>query len=180
MRAMTPPRGTAGCPTAAVVGKDPVRPVEEGTVKSRTSSASPGSEKLVAHFKDGQVTKGFSRDFEPGRDLFHLVRREGQVAESRQIRVDDLKALFHVKTWGRKDRHRGQQPAGFPSRRARPSRSAVKVVLEFYDGERIFGYSADYDPSRLGFYVVPADPGDNNRKIYVVNSSLVNVQFLRE
>jgi hypothetical protein len=180
MRPRSPPPGAAGRPTAAPVVDEPVRPVEEATVKSRTSAAAPGSGKLVAHFKDGQVTKGFSRDFEPGRDLFHLVRREGQVAESRQIRVDDLKALFHVKTWGRKDRHLGQKSEGFPSRRARPSRSAVKLVLEFYDGERIFGYSADYDPGRLGFYVVPADPGDNNRKIYVVNSSLVNVQFLRE
>jgi len=142
-----------------------------------------GTEKLVAHFKDGQVAKGFSRDFEPGRDSFHLVRRDGEVAASQEIRLEELKALFHVKTWGRKDKHVGQDSSGFPPEPAAvrpPDPSFVKTVLEFYDGEKIFGYSTDYDPNRRGFYVHPADPADNNRRIYVVNSSLVNIQFLRE
>jgi len=149
------------------------------SVQSGTPIA--GSAKLVAHFKDGQVMKGFSRDFDPGRESFHLVRREGDVASSQEVRLEDLKALFHVRTWGRKDRHQ-ESGRGFPAdaRPARPKPSLVKTVLEFYDGETIFGYSFDYDPNRRGFYVVPADPADNNRKIYVVNSSLVNIQFLRE
>lgn len=147
---------------------------------SRDSDAGETTQKLVAHFKDGQVTKGFSRDFEPGRDSFHLLRTEGEITESREIRMEELKALFHVKTWGRKDRHMGNRSDGFPNRASRPPRASVKTVLEFYDGERIFGYSMDYDPGRTGFYVVPADPQDNNRKIYVIHSSLVNIQFLRE
>ena len=77
-----------------------------------------------------------------------------------------------------------QGPApGFPeeTRAAKASGdSFVKTVLEFYDGEKIFGYSLDYDPNRKGFYVLPADPKDNNRKIFVLTSSLVNIQFLRE
>ncbi len=142
-----------------------------------------GQAKLVAHFKDGQIAKGFSRDFDPGRDSFHIVRREGRVASSLPIKLDDLKALFHVKTWGRKDRHRGREVSGFPPApdAERPKEiSFVKTVLEFYDGEKIFGYSLDYDPNRKGFYVLPADPQDNNQKIFVLTSSLVNIQFLRE
>ncbi len=75
----------------------------------------------------------------------------------------------------------GTEP-GFPKgSRGRPTdASFVKTVLEFYDGEKIFCYSRDYDPERKGFYALPADPEDNNNKIYVVNSSLVNIQFLRE
>lgn len=111
-----------------------------------------------------------------------MVQRQGPIASSQEIRLDDLKALFHVKTWGRKDRHRGSQP-GFPapaSAAKRPERSLVKTVVEFYDGEKIFGYSLDYDPNRRGFYVLPADPADNNQKIFVLTSSLVNIQFLRD
>lgn len=149
----------------------------------RVGSAGSSSSKLVAHFKNGQVFKGFSRDFSPQAESFHLVLREGKVASSREIRMTELKALFHVKTWGRKDRHRDAKP-GFPETpRPRPAasrRSVVKTVLEFYDGEKIFGYSLDYDPARPGFYLLPADRRDNNRKIYVVNSSLVNIQFVRE
>ncbi len=104
------------------------------------------------------------------------------MAASQEIRLDDLKALFHVKTWGRKDKHKGSVP-GFPEGSGAvkaPGSSFVKTVLEFYDGEKIFGYSLDYDPNRRGFYLLPADPKDNNRKIFVLTSSLVNIQFLRE
>ena len=111
------------------------------------------------------------------------MRREGTIAASHEIRVEDLKALFHVKTWGRKDRHKGQEFNGFPQIK-KPARASaptlIKTVLEFYDGEKIFAYSLDYDPNRRGFYVLPADPSDNNRTIYVVSSSLVNIQFVRE
>lgn len=134
----------------------------------------------MAHFKDGQIAKGFSRDFAPERESFHIVRRDGETATSQEVRLDDLKALFHVKTWGRKDQHRGVTP-GFPDSAPRPrGRAYVKTVAEFFDGEKIFGYSQDYDPNRRGFYLVPADPKDNNDRIYVLTSSLVNIQFLRD
>ncbi|MCZ6696361.1 MAG: hypothetical protein O7A63_07470 [Acidobacteria bacterium] len=137
---------------------------------------------MVAHFKDGQIRKGFSRDFNPTRESFHLLRREGEIASSEEIQVEELKALFHVKTWGRKDQHRGVV-SSFPDDATPPSSgdtlSMIKTVLEFYDGEKIFCYSDDYDPARSGFYALPADPADNNRKIYVVNSSLINIQFYR-
>jgi uncharacterized protein DUF6982 len=138
--------------------------------------------KYVAHFKDGQITKGFSRDFHPECETFHLVLRKGGVAASREIHPEDLKALFQVKTWGRKDRHVGQASDGFPEDdRNRPEDGTyVKTVAEFYDGERIFGFSRDYDPARPGFYLIPADPEDNNTSIYVLNSSLVNIRILRD
>ena len=139
------------------------------------------SDKLVAHFKHGEVTKGFSSDFDPGRAAFYLRWRDGNVASSRQIRLEELKALFHVKTWGRKDRHRDREP-GFPSGGSGrpPEPTFVKTVAEFYDGEKIFGYSRDYDPDGNGFYLTPADPRDNNRRIYILNSSLIGIQLLRE
>ena len=135
----------------------------------------------MAHTKDGQVIKGFSRDFHPERDSFHLVLRQGESASSQEIRMDELKALFHVKTWGRKDRHRGRVPY-FPEGDVNrpPEGTFIKTVLEFYDGEKILGYTNDYDPARPGFYVIPADPDDNNSKIFVLASALVNIQLLRE
>ena len=105
------------------------------------------------------------------------------MASSRAINVEELKALFHVKTWGREDRHLGVTH-GFPEKKTdKPATgevAPVKTVLEFYDGEKIFGYSIDYDPDRRGFFVLPADPGDNNSKIFVVTSSLVNIQFMQD
>lgn len=137
--------------------------------------------KLVAHLKDGRIHKGFSRDFEPGQAEFHLVRRKSGVAASQAIRVEELKALFQVKTWGRKDRHLGSV-AGFPDNGASPPAAAgyLRTVAEFFDGEKIYGFSRDYDPSRPGFSLIPADPEDNNARIYVLNSSLVNIQIIRD
>jgi hypothetical protein len=141
----------------------------------------PSTGKLVAHFRDGQIFKGFSRDFDPGREVFHIVRRRDGVAASQEVRVEDLKALFHVKTWGRKDRHMGRE-AGWPESQATPPGDGgyVRTVAEFYDGEKIFGFTRDYDRNRRGFYLFPADPQDNNAKIYVPHSSLVNIELLPE
>lgn len=137
--------------------------------------------KLVAHLKDGQVYKGFSRDFDPGQSEFHLVRRKSGVAASQAIRIEELKALFKVKTWGRKDRHLGSV-GGFPAEIPAPSAETgyVRTVAEFYDGEKIYGFTRDYDPNQPGFSLIPADPEDNNARIYVLNSSLVNIQIIRE
>ena len=136
--------------------------------------------KLVAHLKDGRIHKGFSRDFDPGQTEFHLVRRKSGVAASQAIRIEELKALFQVKTWGRKDRHLGSI-SGFPDNGASPAAAGyLRTVAEFYDGEKIYGFSRDYDPSRPGFSLIPADPEDNNARIYVLNSSLVNIQIFRD
>lgn len=137
--------------------------------------------KLVAHLKDGQIHKGFSRDFEPGQAEFHLVRRKSGVAASQPIRTEELKALFQVKTWGRKDRHLGSV-GGFPepAAAAPPEAGYLRTVAEFYDGEKIYGFTRDYDPARPGFSLIPADPEDNNARIYILNSSLVNIQIIRE
>jgi hypothetical protein len=137
--------------------------------------------RLVAHFKDGQISKGFSRDFDPTRDSFHLEKRRAGIVASQEIRLEDLKALFHVKTWGRKDRHLGR-PLGFPEGDANrpPEGTYLKTVAEFFDGERICGFTRDDHPERSGFYLIPADPEDNNRRIYVLRSSLVNIQIFRD
>jgi hypothetical protein len=138
--------------------------------------------RLVAHFKDGQITKGFSRDFDPTRETFHLEKRRAGIIASVLIRLEDLKALFHVKTWGRKDRHLGR-PHGFPEGDGnRPAEGTyVKTVAEFFDGERICGFTRGGEHQQQhGFYLIPADPEDNNRRIYVLKSSLVNIQVFRD
>jgi hypothetical protein len=146
-----------------------------------TDAPRMGRVRLVAHFKDGQITKGFSRDFDPALDSFHLEKRRAGIIASVLIRLEDLKALFQVKTWGRKDRHLGR-PHGFPEGDGNrpPEGSYVKTVAEFFDGERICGFTRDYAPDRNGFYLIPADPEDNNRRIYVLKSSLVNIQIFRD
>jgi len=143
-------------------------------------SESYREDKLVAHFKDGGVARGFSRDFRPDGEVFHLMSWEGDVTSSRKIHVDQLKALFHVKTWGRPSRH-GERRKEFPSppgQKEKAEEKAARTIVEFYDGEEIWGYADGYHSPTPGFFLTPVDPDDNNRKIFVVRSSMVNIQFL--
>jgi hypothetical protein len=152
---------------------------------SRESGTFPEAEafredKLVAHFKDGAVARGYSRDFSPESEIFHLMSWDGEVTSSRKIQMDQLKALFHVKTWGSPNGHR-ERRREFPTPPAPPevpAEKAARTIVEFYDGEEIWGYADGYHSPAPGFFLFPVDPEDNNRKIFVVRSSLVNIQFL--
>ena len=50
--------------------------------------------------------------------------------------------------------------------------------MEFYDGEEIWGYSEDGRSEAPAFFLLPADPEDNNSRIFVVRSSLVKIHLL--
>ena len=137
-------------------------------------------EKLVAHFRDGDVARGYSPDFRPESEIFHLMTWDGDVTSSRKIQVNQLKALFHVKTWGTPGGHADRRK-GFPVQvepEHIPKEDAPRTIVEFYDGEEIWGYCQGYHSPAPGFFLIPADPRDNNQKIFVVRSSLVNIQFL--
>jgi hypothetical protein len=136
----------------------------------------PAREKLVAHLRDGEIVKGYSRDFAAGRDHFHLVSTAAPVASSRRIAVDELKALFFVRTWGRPP---GMTPRryGFEDRppRDEPGRRAM---VRFRDGERMLGHFIPVDGGAEAFFLLPANPGDNNVKVFATRSSVELIAFL--
>ena len=133
-------------------------------------------EKLVAHLTDGEVLKGFSVDFSPKKSHFHLMTPGGEVSSSRRVEMDELKALFFVRTWGRA---RGQTERryrfGVGGMGKEPGRRAV---IRFHDGERVWGYVLESPPLDPGLYLVPADPQDNNLKIYAVTAALEELLYL--
>ena len=59
---------------------------------------------------------------------------------------------------------------------SRPGYSDIKV--EFKDSETLIGYTSGYSPGRVGFFVFPADPEDNNEKVFVVTAATKDVSFL--
>ena len=129
--------------------------------------------KVVAHLRDGRIFKGITRDFDPGRDQFHLLPAEGGGVPVR-LPLGDLKALFYVKDF--------VGNADFEARREwdRISREGQRLMVTFLDDEVIWGTSEDYEPNARGFFLAPADPDDNNLKIFVVNGSIRQVEFVDE
>jgi hypothetical protein len=129
--------------------------------------------KIVAHLLDGRIFKGITRDFDPGRDQFHLLPAEGGGVPLR-LPLSELKALFYVKDF--------VGNADFEARQEwdRISREGDRLMVTFQDGEIVWGTSEDYSPNARGFFLYPADPDDNNLKIFVVNRSVHAVELVEE
>jgi hypothetical protein len=130
--------------------------------------------RVVVHFKDGRLIKGYTTDFVPARDIFHLVTEDGENKErTHEIRCSDLKAVFFVKTLeGDKDY---EEKKHFDDIDA-SGRRGLKIKVEFSDGEVIRGMSFDYSQKFNGFFIMPVDPQSNNGKIYVIADDLLDVK----
>ena len=127
--------------------------------------------KIVVHLKDGTVHKGVTQDFEPSRDIFHLLPAEGG-GVPRRISLVDMKALFYVKDYvGNRD---------FVARRQfdEAQRKGRKAILTFHDGETLWGTVADGAENSSGFFFFPIDEGDNNSRIFVVRTSLKEMRLV--
>jgi Family of unknown function (DUF6982) len=132
--------------------------------------------RIVTRFQDGRVLKGFTTDFLPAKDHFHMVLEDQSGgAKPMDIHVPELKALFFVKSFaGDASHHRSNEPA--PGARVMGRR--IRVV--FNDGEVMVGTTQGYDRSRPGFFLVPLDldAGGNNERCFVVVSATKEVGFV--
>jgi len=60
--------------------------------------------KIIVKFKDGKIIKGWTTDFGPNKEVFHLHPLEEYGKAVIEIEVSSLKAVFFVKDFqGNKD-----------------------------------------------------------------------------
>jgi hypothetical protein len=130
--------------------------------------------KVVVKYTNGTVIKGFTQNFAPNRDWFHLTPVDKSSGGTIQVIVKRLKAIFIVKDFignskydERKKYVEGENPPG------------VKLEVTFTDGEVMVGSaSLGYDPKRQGNFITPADPNSNNIRVFVVSSAVKSVRQL--
>ena len=129
--------------------------------------------KVVVRFSNGRLLKGFTQDFFPTKKLFHLAPVDNPSGQPIEVLMADLKAIFIVEDFlgyplydERKKYVEGEKPSG------------QKVEVTFRDGEALVGSTLSYDPKRQGFFIFPADPKSNNRRVYVVSSFVKQVRYL--
>ncbi len=129
--------------------------------------------KVVARYIDGKRVKGFSQDFFPHKDRFHIYPAAKPSGEATEVIVKELKAVFFVKDFAgnpmheeRKEYKEGEKPQG------------RKVEVTFKDNEVLVGTTLGYDPSRPGFFIFPADPKSNNVRVFVVSTAVKKVRYL--
>jgi hypothetical protein len=128
--------------------------------------------KTVVHYKDGRILKGYTSDFMPHREVFPLAASDSPEAKVEEIWAPDLKAVFFVKDLA-------GNPRRVDSQEFDPAVPVVgqKVKVRFNDGEQLVGTTDSYDPGRKGFFLVPADPGSNIERCYVVVSATREITF---
>jgi hypothetical protein len=129
--------------------------------------------KVVARYISGKRVKGFSQDFFPNKDRFHLYPAAKPSSEAVEVLVKELKAIFFVQDFvgnylynERKGYIQGEKPSG------------RKVEVTFADGEVLIGSTLGYDPSRPGFFLFPADLKSNNIRVFAVTAAVKKVRFL--
>jgi len=129
--------------------------------------------RIVARYQDGRILKGFTNDFVPAKDHFHLFADEHSAgARPTDVQVPDLKAVFFVKTFEGDPQHHksNESPEG-------GSLLGRRIRVVFKDGEVMVGTTQGYDRSRSGFFVVPVDPASNNERCFVVAAATTAVAF---
>ena len=129
--------------------------------------------RVVVRFNDGRILKGYTHDFLPEKDLFHLAEDTASGAGGiQEIQIPDLKAIFFVKTFnGNKDYNEKKNFKEFNA----AALHGIKIKVTFTDGEVLCGLSLGYNKTKKGFFIVPLDPLSNNDRIYIVAASTTGV-----
>jgi uncharacterized protein DUF6982 len=125
--------------------------------------------KLVIHFLDGRLVKGWSPDLFPNRPTFHVT--DWETEEKKEVHLDELKGVFFVKEYTGKTDHVKRR---YDIERAGLGR---RVHVHFKDGEVIEGYTNGYSPDRLAFFLFPPDPEDNTERVLVVTKATAEVKL---
>jgi hypothetical protein len=129
--------------------------------------------KFVVRYTNGKVIKGFTQNFFPNKERFHLFPVDNPSGKLIEVFVKELKAVFLVRDFvgnseynERKRYVAGENPSG------------RKLEVSFADGEVMIGSTRGYGQHRPGFFIFPADPKSNNISVFVVSSAVKNVREL--
>ncbi len=130
--------------------------------------------KVVVRYADGKVIKGYTQDFFPNKDRFHLQpHQKSSGQDTQQILVKDLKAIFFVKDFGGNPTYDERRQFGDGDKT-----QGRKMEILFKDGEKLVGSTLGYEPNRPGFFIHPADDKSNNIRVFVVQAAVNNVRNL--
>ena len=133
--------------------------------------------KAVVKYQNGEIMKGWIEEFKPERESFILFPLIEYSEEERiEINFNSLKAVFFVKDFiGNKDYKKVRtfniELKITPSQR--------KLIVNFKDGEHLYGTSHSYGRYKVGFFTYPVDSKDNSERIFVVHSAVESVRLMK-
>ncbi len=132
--------------------------------------------KVVVRFRDGKMLKGYTYDFNPHKEVFHVTNKTHYAKEVAEVSNSHLKAVFFVKTFEGNKNHRSVNDFSLESLE---TVSGLKVKVTFFDGEVMYGSTNGYAPDRKAFFIFPADEESNNERVFIVRESTTSVETWR-
>jgi hypothetical protein len=116
-----------------------------------------GSHRVVVHTLEGQVKRGTVEDVELDAPEIPITVQPGSPVEA--IPVATIKAIFFMLP-------PGEKPAASAGKRVR---------VTFGDGRQLAGFSEEYRPELVGFYMTPADSRTSTARIWVYKTAVQNI-----
>ena len=133
--------------------------------------------KAVVKYQNGEIIKGWVEDFRLDRESFILFPLIDYSEEERmEINFNSLKAVFFVKDFIGDKNYKKVRTFNV-NLKITPSQR--KLIVNFEDGEHLYGTSHNYGRYKVGFFMYPVDPKDNSERIFVVHSAVVSVRLMK-
>jgi len=130
--------------------------------------------KVLVKFPTGEEKKGEIMLFNVNNPTFPLqVEKEDGTSEMHTVIIDSVKAIYFLKK---------EQLSKTSLRRETIEQSkyagpvALKLMVEFKDGEVLHGTTLKYSPNDKGFFLIPLNPADNSERVYVNAAAVKNVE----
>lgn len=123
-------------------------------------------EKVVVHYRDGRILKGFVEGF-AGTEASIRVESWQDAAARTDVDLSALKALFFVKDFIGDSTY--DEVKAF---RTPPAGAERRMEVTLFDGELLIGTVTGFHPERDGFFLEPADPDCNNTRCFIVAAAV--------
>jgi len=133
--------------------------------------------KVVVKYQNGEIIKGWVEDFRLDREsfiLFPLI--EYSQEERMEINFESLKAVFFVKDFLGDKNYKKVRTFNID---LKITPSQRKLIVNFVDGEHLYGTSHDYGRYKIGFFIYPIDPKDNSERIFIVQLAVESVRLMK-
>ena len=133
--------------------------------------------KAVVKYQNGEIIKGWVEDFKPERESFTLFPLIEYSEEERlEIKFSLLKAVFFVKDFMGDKNYKKVRTFNVD---IKITPSQRKLIVNFKDGEHLYGTSHSYGRYKIGFFMYPIDPKDNSERIFVVHSAVDSIRLMK-
>ncbi len=137
-----------------------------------TPSILDSRNKAIVAFLDGRRLKGYIYNFSAQKDSFRLfLEQDAARRNGTDVQMKDLKAIFFARDFVGNSEYTESQELTTQNQ-------GRKAEVTFRDGEKLAGTTDAYNPQKVGFFLVPADPRSNNLRVFVITKNATQIRWL--